>query len=78
MLLRLKYATFKVIKIGILHRILGVGGIVNYKILYYLRKKKYILCKVVIYKFVFCWLLFRAKFDCNYFCQFFRPLKQLN
>ena len=24
-------------------------------------------CKVVIYKFVFCWLLFRAKFDCNYF-----------
>ena len=23
-------------------------------------------CKVVIYKFVFCWLLFCAKFDCNY------------
>ena len=23
-------------------------------------------CKVVIYNYVFCWLLFRAKFDCNY------------
>ena len=24
-------------------------------------------CKVVIYEFVFCWLLFHAKFNCNYF-----------
>ena len=24
------------------------------------------LCKLVIYNYVFCWLLFRAKFDCNY------------
>ena len=23
-------------------------------------------CKVVIYKYVVCWLLFRAKFDCNF------------
>ena len=23
-------------------------------------------CKVMIYKFVFCWLLFHAKFYCNY------------
>ena len=23
------------------------------------------LCKVVIYNIVFCWLIFRAKFDCN-------------
>ena len=23
-------------------------------------------CKVVIYNYVFCWLLFRTKFDCNY------------
>ena len=23
-------------------------------------------CKVVIFKFVFCWLLFRVKFDCNF------------
>ena len=23
-------------------------------------------CKVVIFKYVFCWLLFRAKFDCNF------------
>ena len=22
-------------------------------------------CKVVIYNIVFCWLIFRAKFDCN-------------
>ena len=29
-------------------------------------------CKVVIYKYVFCWLLFRAKFDCN-FIQSFVP-----
>ena len=29
-------------------------------------------CKVVIYKYVFCWLLFHAKFDCN-FIQFFVP-----
>ena len=24
------------------------------------------LCKVVIYNYMFCWLLFRAKFNCNY------------
>ena len=24
-----------------------------------------LVCKVVIYNYVFCWLLFRAKFDCN-------------
>ena len=24
------------------------------------------MCKVVIYNYFFCWLLFRAKFDCNY------------
>ena len=24
------------------------------------------MCKVVIYNYVFCWLLFRAKFDCNF------------
>ena len=29
-------------------------------------------CKVVIYKYVVCWLLFRAKFDCN-FIQSFVP-----
>ena len=23
-------------------------------------------CKVVIFKYVFCWLLFRTKFDCNF------------
>ena len=23
-------------------------------------------CKVVIYNYVFCWLLFHAKFNCNY------------
>ena len=23
-------------------------------------------CKVVIYKYVFCWFLFRTKFDCNF------------
>ena len=23
-------------------------------------------CKVVIYKSIFCWLLFHAKIDCNY------------
>ena len=27
-------------------------------------------CKVVIYNYVFCWLLFRAKFDCNYYQSF--------
>ena len=26
--------------------------------------------KFVIYKYVFCWLLFRAKFDCNYIQSF--------
>ena len=30
------------------------------------------ICKVVIYKYVFCLLLFRAKFDCN-FIQSFVP-----
>ena len=25
-----------------------------------------VICKVVIYNYVFCWLLFRAKFDCNF------------
>ena len=29
-------------------------------------------CKAVIYKYVFCWLLFCAKFDCN-FIQSFVP-----
>ena len=29
-------------------------------------------CKVVIYNYIFCWLLFRAKFDCN-FIQSFVP-----
>ena len=28
------------------------------------------ICKVVIYKYVFCWLLFHAKFDCNYIQSF--------
>ena len=27
--------------------------------------RSYLLCKVVIYNIVFCWLIFRAKFDCN-------------
>ena len=30
-------------------------------------EKYYRICKVVIYKFVLCWLLFRAKFDCILF-----------
>lgn len=31
-----------------------------------LEKYKNIPCKVVIYNYVICWLLFHAKFDCNY------------
>ena len=26
----------------------------------------HLVCKVVIFKYVFCWLLFRVKFDCNF------------
>ena len=36
------------------------------------KKEEGSLCKVVIYNYVFCWLLFRAKFDCN-FIQSFVP-----
>ena len=31
-----------------------------------LEKYKNIPCKVVIYNYMFCWILFRAKFDYNY------------
>ena len=44
--------------------------VLRYNLLIRLRVQLYLYsgikyCKVVIYNIVFCWLIFRAKFDCN-------------
>ena len=42
----------------------------KFKLKYQNQSREQTLCKVVIFKFVFCWLLFRDKFDCNYIQSF--------
>ena len=58
------------ISTNILWRGCTYNKVLEYNLLIRLRVQLYLYsgikyCKVVIYNIVFCWLIFRAKFDCN-------------